>query len=72
MACCKFLSPIRGEPKVMHSGRFFPEPMLSNSDKVKRIATDPPRACPVTINRVELVICIRIVIKVYRGRTTYA
>nr|KYP39803.1 hypothetical protein KK1_038869 [Cajanus cajan] len=60
IACCKFLSPIRGEPKVMQSGRFFPNQTLSNSDIVKREATDPPRPCPVTINRLELLICIMI------------
>ncbi|KAG4383369.1 hypothetical protein AAZX31_13G055100 [Glycine max] len=46
-----FLSPIRGKPKVMQRGRFFPEPMLPNSNKVKREAIGPTRACPVTINR---------------------
>lgn len=74
MACCNFLSPIRGEPKVMQSGRFFPEPMLFNSDIVKREATAPPRPCPVTINLVELLICIydRIgYIRVYMGRPIY-
>lgn len=60
MACCNFLSPTRGEPKVMHSGRFIVEPMLSNSDMVNREATAPPRPCPVTINGV-LLICIKIV-----------
>nr|AFK34281.1 unknown [Medicago truncatula] len=52
MACCNFLSPTRGEPNVMHSGRFFVEPMLSNSDIVKSEAIDPPRPLPVAINGV--------------------
>jgi len=62
MACCKFVSPTRGEPNVMHSGRFFFEPMLCNSDITKREAIDPPRPCPVTINGdcgLELLICIK-------------
>lgn len=64
MALCNLLSPTRGEPKVMQSGRFFPEPMLCNSDIIKREAIDPPRPCPVTIIGVrglELLICIKIV-----------
>lgn len=63
MASWNFLSPTRVEPKVMQRGRFFPEPMLSNSDKVNREAIVPPRASPVTINLGELLICISIVIR---------
>ena len=64
IACCNFLSPTRGEPNVTHSGRFFVEPILSNSDIVKSEAIDPPRPFPVTINGVTGFapkICIKIV-----------
>jgi hypothetical protein len=64
MVCCKLLLPTRGEPKVMQSGRFFPESMMCNSDITKREAIDPPRPCPVTINGVrglELLICNKVV-----------
>jgi hypothetical protein len=63
IAFCNFLSPRRGEPNVMHSGRLFVEPMLSNSDIVKSDAIDPPRPFPVIINGVNgfvLRICIKI------------
>ena len=58
MARSRFSSPRRGEPKVMQSGRFLLEPMVPNSHNVKREAIDPPSKCPVTINGVELSICI--------------
>jgi len=71
MASCNFLSPIRGEPKVMQRGRFFPEPMLSKSNIVKREAIAPPTPCPVTINGWELLTCISITIvtRAHIGRT---
>ena len=58
MACCRSWSPIQGELKVMQSGCFSPKPMVPNSHNVKREAIDPPSSCPVTINGVELSICI--------------
>jgi hypothetical protein len=60
IACCNFLSPRRGEPNVMHNGRFFVEPMLFNSDIVKSDAIDPPRPFPVIINELVHEICIKI------------
>ena len=61
MADCRPSSPIRGEPKVMQSGRLvFVKLNFSSSDKVKREATNPPREFPVIINGLELSICIMI------------
>ncbi|KAK7859629.1 hypothetical protein CFP56_004856 [Quercus suber] len=51
MAFCRPLSPIRGEPKVMQSGRFVIEKsIVSSSHKVKRVATDPPNDFPTSAN----------------------
>ncbi len=61
MASCRPSSPIRGEPKVMQSGRLVVLKLsVSNSDKVKREATDPPKPFPVIIIGFELSICIKI------------
>ena len=61
MANCRPSSPIKGEPKVMQSGRLVFEKLnFSSNDKVKRVATDPPREFPVIINGLELSICIMI------------
>ena len=61
MADCRPSSPIRGEPKVMQSGRLvFVKLNFSSSDKVKREAIDPPREFPVISNGLELSIYIMI------------
>ena len=58
MASCRFWSPIRGELKVIQYGHFWLEPMECDHHNVKREAIDPPNSCLVTINGVELLICI--------------
>ena len=61
MASCRPSSLVRGEPKVMQSGHLVVEILnFSNSDKVKRVATDPPRKFSVIISGLELSICIMI------------
>ena len=63
MVDCRPSSPIRGEPKVMQSGRLVVVKLkFSSSDKVKRVATDPPKEFPVIINGLELELSICIMI----------